>query len=526
MSVAQWFQNWMTPHRPNVSPAQAQLAQRQATMSLESLDATSRRVVEVVLNTSLKYHCVPDMQHSGQIFRVFPMDRPRRLAFLFLGNAVPRPYRGTLQAIAGEVGGILKCHLVVYDPVHGPAAIQIGLDPTMERRKALTPLPPLTGYQVVVFGPTGSGKSTACRHIARARLESNGGISISLDPHYGPGRWHPSTIVVGAGARFADIMESLRQLELELHRRLDLLAEEGEAAKFTPVTVTVDELYALQEHEPESVNQLITLAQQGRKVKLYFILAPHDDTVASMGMSGKGGVRENFVFIKLSLARPGQEHKPRTAQVFAGSPRSRFAQYLGEYLIPAPTTYQGHARRLQNLTGVFTGGETLPWVPNNGSAVAASQAASAAFPSASQTVSTASADASDAASWLSESASAPRKRSEAPEIAVVREETYKSKYTNGSEAAVQLANYLASYGIAKRRIAAALPFAAGPAFALAGHAVNNQLIKAAPPTPNSDEERELILDLYRNWGMPVNRLANLFLSTPERIASYLDLYVR
>ena len=502
MSVAQWFQSIIPLPRQSALPAAA--VQRPAgTISLESLDATTRRVVEVVYNTALKYHCAPDQQHGGQIFRVFPLEHPRRMAFLFLGNAVPRPYRGTLQAIAGEVGGILKSHLVVYDPVHGPAAIQIGVDPMVEHRKALTTLPALKGYQVVVFGPTGSGKSTACRHIARARIEAEGGISISLDPHYGPGRWHPSTIVVGAGARFADIMESLRQLEMELRRRLDLLAEEGEAAQFVPITVTVDELYALQEKEPDAVNQLITLAQQGRKVKMYFILAPHDDAVESMGLSGKGGVRENFVFVKLSLARPGQEHKPRTAQVFAGSPRSRLAQYLGEYLIPGPAVYQGHARRLQNLTGVFTNAETIPWTSNS-VAAGASQ------------------NASDLVFAASGSASGSQKRSEAPESAALREEKYRSTYTNGSQAAVRLANYLADSGMPKRRIAEALPFSAGAAFALAGQVVNNLLIKAAPPAPNSNEERNLALDLYHNWGMPVNRLANLFLSTPERIISYLE----
>ncbi len=472
---------------------------RPQTVDLEALDATTRRIVEVVLNTSVKYHCVPDHQHGGQIFRVFQFQNPRRIAFLFLGNAVPRPYRGTLQEIADEVGGILKSHLVVYDPVHGPAAIQIGLDIAAERRKALAALPPLSGYQVVVFGPTGSGKSTACRYIARARMEAEGGISISLDPHYSPGRWHPATIVVGAGARFADIMESLRQLELELHRRLDQLAEEGETAQFVPVTVTVDELYALQEKEPDSVNQLITLAQQGRKVKMYFILAPHDDAVESMGLSGKGGVRENFVFVKLALARPGSEHKPRTAQLFAGSPRSRFAQYLGEYLIPAPVVYQGHARRLQNLTGVFNGGNVISWIS-----------------------SVASQNASDSASTASGSASGTQKRSETPENAALREEKYRSTYTNGSQAAVRLVNYLADSGIPKRRIAGAFPFSAGAAFALAGQAVDNQLMKTTPPMPNSDEERNLILDLYHNWSMPVNRLANLFLSTPERITSYLE----
>jgi len=328
--------------------------------------------------------------------------------------------------------------------------IQVAYTP--KRAETRGELPAYDGRQVVVYGPTGSGKSSVIQHIFGLR----DGIKIIIDPHYKPGNWHPDTIVIGAGRKWEVVEPILDEILAEMSRRYETRTS-GED-DFIPLTIAVDELSALAYHNRDAVKKLIDLTQEGRKVKVYVILTPHGSEVESMGIAGLGDARDNYVFIGLSPVKRGDEEKQRLAEVHLGNPRRKDTERDGYFIVPAPTLFQGEARLIDTLAGVFGVSETrVREIGHTQTQVKA---------------------------------------------------RFEDTYRPDTAETAQLCDYLASNGYSQRKIAEVLPFAAQRARECAARALANTE-PGERPEPDTMEEAQLIAELAKDYGVPSNRIARL-----------------
>jgi hypothetical protein len=202
------------------------------------------------------------------------------------------------------------------------------------------PVDEFIGRQIVIFGPTGVGKSSVIdvivNRIHRALPEAK---FLIFDPHYEPGRKPSWVTVAGKGRNYEEVTRVLTLALDEMTRRYQLLA----AGKGTlvPLYVIVDELSTLADEIPGAVTNLLKLAREGRKVNLFTILTPHSPLVADMGMDGRGKSRQNYIFIGIpaKYMMETYRHKPRIVTVTIGVPNDADSLKLGKFSVGAPGVY-------------------------------------------------------------------------------------------------------------------------------------------------------------------------------------------
>lgn len=374
---------------------------------------------------------------------------------------LPDDYIKRLQAALGG-------RKIVYRPnKRGTCVVMVVSYQAVPAKSDVSRLPVLASFadkQVVVYGPTGSGKTSVLQHL----LDLRQGLKIIFDPHYEPGKWHSNDIVIGAGRNWSAIETGLDQLVLEMDRRYQKMRD-GES-DFSPIHIAVDELSSFARNIPNGSERLITLSQEGRKAKLHTILTPHSTEVAQMGFDGSGDARENFVFIGMPPVLPGQENQPRIATVHAGNPRRKGNDPLGRFLVPAPKVYQGKARLLTDLASVL------------GAAAPVAQAVAGPVAEMGHTPAT-------------------NQRHQIP---------FEQRYAAGLPEADDLALFVAQHGYGVRKIGELLPYSDHLARQTAAQAISRlNGNRAAHPTPGSPQEFEFVKTLYAHWGVPVNRLARL-----------------
>ncbi len=339
-----------------------------------------------------------------------------------------------------------------------------------EARPARKVLPGFVGFQIVVYGPTGSGKSSVIKLLIMLRPKHR---IIVIDPKYKPGNWPSRSYVVGKGLNFKEIDAALDALLGELKRRIEALGE-GQT-DFRPLLVAVDELSILTQYVPDAGERLIQIAQLGREVQMFTILTPHSTEVEQMGFQGKGNARENFVYIGLPPINPldeGAKHKPRVATVHLGSPRRKGNEPLGKFVVPIPRRYTGTPKFglpafiQQGVPGVSPAG-----VPErSGDSVPGSR----------------------------------------DTLGTGTETVFAARYSDpDSEDARKLAMYLAGHGFGTRKIAKFLPFGNTAAGQLAREVLHGMEQRPPRPAPGSEAEQEMIRYLHWDCGAPLERIAKL-----------------
>lgn len=207
----------------------------------------------------------------------------------------------------------------------------------VQQYQGLSQLRPLHGRHIVIFGPTGMGKSSIIKWLLRQRQQ---GTLLICDPHFQPGNWPGRAYVVGKGRNFSEIAETIQLVIAEMGRRYAQAAEgEINLDTVTPIYLVIDEMSALAEQEPEAIKQLLTIAQEGRKVQIFTFLTPHGQNVATMGLKGRGEARVNFAFIEGQPVPQELQRFPRIVTVTLGAPKEKDSQRLGRFIVPAPQTY-------------------------------------------------------------------------------------------------------------------------------------------------------------------------------------------
>lgn len=168
---------------------------------------------------------------------------------------------------------------------------------TVDEPQVLRPIP--TGH-ILIAGESGSGKTTAARHVLVDRQNV-----VVLDPHDDRNTWPDGAEVVGGGRAFRAIDERIAQLESALQDRYGR-RNYGEK-QFDPITVAVDEMPAIVEALGSRVNDVWRhWLREGRKVSLYFVVISQSTRVKTLGIEGEGDLLENFdatlVLGKLAIA--------------------------------------------------------------------------------------------------------------------------------------------------------------------------------------------------------------------------------
>ena len=195
----------------------------------------------------------------------------------------------------------------------------------------LQPLPMLTGRHVLIAGPTGTGKTHAAKYLLTGREN----VTV-LDPHDNGTTWPENCHVIGGGRNFPAIADSIKSAGELLDNRFKMYATG--AAQFDPVTLAIDELPAIVNHDPDTVPHLLEIAREGRKVNVFLMLLTQSVLVRTLKLEGQSDTRENFATVKLDPLPAGvSSDTPRTATVIIGNlnkPESE-EKYLVPALVPA-----------------------------------------------------------------------------------------------------------------------------------------------------------------------------------------------
>jgi len=340
-------------------------------------------------------------------------------------------------------------------------------------------LPALPGLHIVIFGPTGSGKSSIIKALLRHHQEA---VLLIGDPHYVPGNWPARAYVVGKGRNFGEIAVAIRALVIEMNRRYRAAAEGRlNLATIQPIYFVADELSALAENEPDAIAGLVTLAQEGRKAKVFVIMTPHGQQVKTMGLEGRGDARENFAFIAAQRVPEKFKPFPRIVSVTLGPPKSADREQLGYFVVPSPATY----------TGIPTFG--LPLFLQTGVSGPVSDANMGVSQGVSELPPPVSALSGHGVSGAGHSS----------------DTGFSARFGRDSEATMRLINVLAQHGYGLRKIGDFLPFASAEAREMAKDVLRTISTLPERPAVGSPTEIELVRYLHLECGAPLERIANL-----------------
>ena len=153
-------------------------------------------------------------------------------------------------------------------------------------------------YQIThlfIVGGTNAGKTFTCKAILDGRIAAGHTIVI-IDPHARKnrdkwGKW--AEHCVGFGRNFTEIQSMLLALLQEMAERYDMDTNP------VPVTVVIDETPAIVAKCPAWRSFITEWAFEARKTDLHLVVLTQSDRVESLGIQGKGDVRDSLSFLRL-----------------------------------------------------------------------------------------------------------------------------------------------------------------------------------------------------------------------------------
>ena len=150
----------------------------------------------------------------------------------------------------------------------------------------------LIGYpSVLIWGPSGAGKTTFAAWLLRQRIE-RGHEALILDPHRAAGQWE-GLPCIGDGMNYAAIDAALEGFRAEIQ---DLYLQRSQRADFAPKpkTVLVDEFTNWASHCEQSGEFFAACLSDIRKIQRYALFIAHDRTLQALGGgSGLAKARDN-----------------------------------------------------------------------------------------------------------------------------------------------------------------------------------------------------------------------------------------
>jgi len=147
--------------------------------------------------------------------------------------------------------------------------------------------------RALIVGNSEAGKTTLLKHVIAQRLP--GSHVVVLDPHAGPDTWPCE--VIGRGSDHAQIERALDGfLALMIKRYREIGAGQNGHSR---VTLVVDEWLSIVGECQNASRVIVRLICEARKASIDVFVGSHSERVASLGLSGKGDLKEGLEIIRL-----------------------------------------------------------------------------------------------------------------------------------------------------------------------------------------------------------------------------------
>jgi len=143
-----------------------------------------------------------------------------------------------------------------------------------------------------MVGKTRSGKTLT----AQAILSQRSGIVTIIDPKDRPGKWGDvRAIALDDDLSYASIEAACQEIIVVLKSRQK--AMNRGATGFEPLTVLIDELPTVVDECPSAIEMFKKIGQIGAELRVRLIALSQSDRVKTLGLSGEGDSRDNFLYL-------------------------------------------------------------------------------------------------------------------------------------------------------------------------------------------------------------------------------------
>ena len=160
-----------------------------------------------------------------------------------------------------------------------------------------------SAQRVLIIGASDSGKTNLLQWVVSRRT----GAIIVIDPHSSPNKWPKSARVVGAGSNHPEIettLDNLIGVMVQRYKEISAgLVREGEHPK---LTIIIDEWMSIAYQCQNAQDVMVRLLTESRKAAMSVIIGSHSERVKSLGLDGKGDLRDGFLFVRLWLESTGE----------------------------------------------------------------------------------------------------------------------------------------------------------------------------------------------------------------------------
>ncbi|MBN1220091.1 MAG: RsfS/YbeB/iojap family protein [Anaerolineae bacterium] len=155
----------------------------------------------------------------------------------------------------------------------------------------------LNEQRVLIKGPSNTGKTNLLQWIASRKQNV-----LVLDPHSHPSKW-AGCQVVGTGSNHQEIAVALDKLVATMVERYqDIAIGAILEGQHPPLTVIIDEWMSIAYQVDNAKQVMVRLLTESRKAAFSIYVGSHSERVASLGLDGKGDLRDGFCLVRLSLA--------------------------------------------------------------------------------------------------------------------------------------------------------------------------------------------------------------------------------
>jgi len=143
-----------------------------------------------------------------------------------------------------------------------------------------------------VLGDTGSGKTSLVQWLIKTHYPQSSEVLV-LDPHDKKGQWGDFP-TIGRGRNFDAVELALGKMVEEMDRRYGTGSYDH-----PPKILIIEEIPAIAANCKTAMGSIACLTLEARKVGIFLILLSQGWEVDSLGIKGKGSIRQSFLFISL-----------------------------------------------------------------------------------------------------------------------------------------------------------------------------------------------------------------------------------
>lgn len=153
--------------------------------------------------------------------------------------------------------------------------------------------------RVLIKGISNAGKTNLLQWIA-SRKQATSKVLV-IDPHSSPDKW-AGCQVVGTGSNHPEIEIALDKLiALMVKRYQDIAQGTVQEGQHSKLTILIDEWMSIAYQCRNAKEAMVRLLTESRKAAFSIYIGSHSERVASLGLDGKGDLRDGFCLVRLSL---------------------------------------------------------------------------------------------------------------------------------------------------------------------------------------------------------------------------------